>query len=177
MSISALILLNIPDFTVLAALKWVSVGNRVASWWAVAIFRFTFSRFGIQESFVGAANVREITRDKVLTLWARIFSISTLIKLNVPDLAVLAALLWVSIWDWVSSRWAFNGVSWFAFSGLKVEDSFERAADVRVWNEVLSVGTRGIALSRVRIEDGIKWTAGECSIVKRDQESSFRTGW
>jgi len=176
LSISALILLNIPDFTVLAALKWVSVGNGVASGWAFnRVFRLAFSRFEIQESLVRTADV--CSRNQVLAVGAWILSISTLIKLNVPDLAVLAALLWVSVRDRISSGWAFNRVFRLALSGLEIVNSVVGAADVRIRNEVLSLGARILALSRVRIKDGFEWTASECSIVKRDQVSSFWTRW
>ena len=243
LSISTLIKLNVPDLAVLAALKWISVGNWVASWWAFnGVFRFAFSRFEIQESFVRAANVG--SRDKVLTLWARILSISalivfdipdfavfatlqwvsvgnwvaswgafnrvfrlalsgfdiensvvgaaeicsrnqvfavgarilsisTLIKRNVPDLAVLAALLWVSVRDRITSGWAFNWVFRLTLSGLEIENSVVGAADVRTRNEVLSLGARILALSRLRIKDGFPWTAFEW--IDRNLESSFGT--
>jgi len=89
-------------------------------------------------------------------------------------------LLWVSVRDRICSGRAFNRVFRLALSGLKIEKRVVGTADVRIWDEVLSIGARGIsilALSRVRIVKSFERTAGECSIVKRDQESSFWTGW
>jgi hypothetical protein len=107
-------------------------------------------------------------------------TISTLIKLNIPDLAVLAALLRVSVRDRICSGRAFNRVFRLALSGLKIEKRVVGTADVRIWDEILSIRARRIgilALSRVRIVKSFERTAGECSIVKRDQVSSFWTGW
>jgi len=104
LSISTLIKLNIPDFTVLATLKWVSVGNWVASWWAVAIFRLTILRFVIKESVVRTADV--CFRNQVLAFGAGILSVSALILLNIPDFTVLATFKWVSVGNGVASWWA-----------------------------------------------------------------------
>jgi len=83
--------------------------------------------------------------------------------LNVPDLAVLAALKWVSVGDWVCSRGALDGN--FALFSVRIENGFERTAHGRAGSSDMPCSRRTMIRLFTHLEIGVPlrsfWTANE----------------